>query len=379
MMSDMPERWRLIWAANDTCADLLYATGFVATDPFLWLQANDQQLLVVGTLELARACKEVKPGIEVLSLDAARQRYSATDSDPVAIIKAIASNFDQSNWQVPADFPLLMANHLHDAGVFLNPVPIFFPQRRGKTSAEIEAVRQGVELAEIGLAHALSIIEACDISSEQYLFWQGQVLTAQQLRGEIDAIIARHGGIAIGTIAAPGTQGADPHRVGSGPIAAHQPIVLDIFPRVSSTGYYGDLTRTVVKGKAPEIVVRAYAAVREAQRRAIDTAAVGVKLTQIHTTVESALQQAGFASDRAAFPPYGFFHGTGHGLGLQVHEAPRIISIGTDVLQPGDVVTIEPGLYYRQWGGVRLEDVIAVHADNRIENLTTAPFVLEIA
>jgi Xaa-Pro aminopeptidase len=162
-----------------------------------------------------------------------------------------------------------------------------------------------------------------------------------------------------------------PEHHGTGIILAKTPLVIDVFPRVDATGYCGDLTRTVSKGQPDALVARAHQAVAEAQTAAIAAVGPGVMAKDIHAAAVVVLEKHGFKTDAAASPPYGFFHGLGHGLGLDVHELPRLNASTEEALAPGNVVTIEPGLYYPQWGGVRIEDVVVVTEDG-CRNLTEA-------
>ena len=201
-------------------------------------------------------------------------------------------------------------------------------------------------------------------------------MTAEIIRSVIDSHISSLGGVASNTIVAPGKEGADPHNTGSGPVFAHQPIIIDIFPRVTAHGYHGDLTRTVVKGKASPTVKKAYAAVKKARNLAKKMLKPGISGATVHGQVQKTLEDAGFKTDADAAVPYGFFHTTGHGLGLDVHEYPRISS--TDIrYRSGYVLTVEPGLYYPDWGGVRLEDVIVIEKGG-CRCLTSVPDILEI-
>ena len=378
-LPDMVHGNRLIYAAGESCADILYATGLQTPDPFLWYQAGDKKGLVVSSLEVGRAQKLSGKSTEILSLsDAARLWLDKTPPiSPAKLIAGLAHYAGEHRWSVPEAFPYGLAKKLAETGIELVPVKDFFPERQVKTADEVTHIRYGVRLAEIGLERAVQILSESTVSMNTVLQWQGNAVTAELLQREIDATIARHGGTASHTIAAPGTQAADPHESGTGPIHAHQPIVIDIFPRVDATGYHGDLTRTLVKGKAPGIVRKAYHAVRQAQQAAVDCLRVGVSGKDVHTTAENALVAAGFTTTLTEAEPMGFIHGTGHGLGLEIHELPRVNSSATTPLQAGNVITIEPGLYYPEWGGVRLEDVVVV-TDGGCKSLTTAPFTLEI-
>jgi Xaa-Pro aminopeptidase len=373
-----PATGRLIYAAGESCADLLYASGVMTPDPFLWYSVPGETGIVLSPLEVGRAQKQARKGICVLSIAQAAERWHVPKgkSGPVEMIRALAKLTRVRHWEVPHDFPYGLAVPLRRSRLVLTPVQSFFPERAVKSSCEVELVREGVQLAEAGLYRAIEILREATVADE-LVVWRGETLTAEALRGEVDAEIARRGGTASHTITAPGVQGADCHMSGTGPIFANQPVVLDIFPRVDRTGYCGDLTRTVVKGTASPVVRRAYEVVRDAQRKAIAAAAPGKTGKEIHQIVVDTIAASEFPTDAKAVPPRGFFHGTGHGLGLEVHEAPRFSSGGTEPLVIGNVLTVEPGVYYPEWGGVRLEDVVVIQPDG-CENLTTAPFELEI-
>ena len=373
-----PPAGRLLYAASESSANMLYACGLMIPDPFLCYEIPGETGIVLSPLEVGRAAKEAKAGVRVLSIEQAAAEWSVpkgrrTTAD---LVCALARRGGVRHWQVPSDFPYGLAVQLRRRRLVLTPAGDFFPCRAVKSAAEVELVREGVRLAEAGLARALEILREATIR-DRMVVWRGETLLAETLRGEIDAEISRLGGIAAHTIAAPGVQGADCHACGTGPVAAGQPIVLDIFPRVGRTGYYGDLTRTVVKGKASAVVRRAYETVRDAQAKAIAAVRPGVLGKEVHLVAADAIAGAGFATDVRSVPPRGFFHGTGHGLGLEVHEAPRLSTSGDQALVVGHVVTVEPGVYYPEWGGVRLEDVVAV-CEGGCRNLTTAAFELEI-
>ncbi len=376
----LPPEPALIYADSARHPDLLYLTGLFCEDPFLWFSVNGSQHLAISELELGRARRTLPDAVEVLGLRQVRQAWKMADkpSAPAAYIAAASRRFAVEKWHVPADFPLFLSLALQAQGIATEPVEAFCPQRKIKTPDEIAQIEVGVRLAEQGLQRGLEILGEAEIGRRDRLQWRGHPLTAERLRGEINAEIVRHGGLLSRTIVAPGRQGADPHETGHGPIPAHQPLVLDIFPRVEASGYYGDLTRTVVKGQASAIVKQAFAAVAAAREAAIAMIKPGVAACAVHERAAEILKQHGFASGEQNGRHYGFFHGLGHGLGLELHEAPRLTPGNENPLEHGDTVTVEPGLYYPEWGGLRLEDVVAV-SDCGCRNLTVAPTILEIA
>ena len=176
--------------------------------------------------------------------------------------------------------------------------------------------------------------------------------------------------IAVDTICAGGLQGAQPHNTGSGVLLADYPVVLDIFPRSATTGYWGDLTRTVVKGTPSDFMRRAYDAVLEAREFAKSCIRIGAIPSEIHKCAENILFKHGFSTGCDEKGDYGFFHGLGHGVGLDIHEGPRISPRNSEPLKAGVVVTDEPGLYYPDQGGIRLEDMVYLNDEGKAVTLT---------
>jgi Xaa-Pro aminopeptidase len=203
-------------------------------------------------------------------------------------------------------------------------------------------------------------------------------LTSEKLRAIINTAIIQSGGLASHTIVAGGKQGCDPHEQGHGVLRANEPIIIDVFPRSQKTGYFGDITRTVVKGRPSEGVRKLYHTVERGQEIAFERMKNKVPGREVHKQIQDFFQQEGYKTGRKHGRMQGFFHGTGHGLGLEIHESPRMGPNSTDVLHTGHVVTVEPGLYYPDLGGgVRLEDV-ALITTNGPRNLTKFEKVLEV-
>ena len=375
---------RIIYAGSEGCADLLYLTGFLAEDPFLYLETGEERFLVVSSMEVERARRQARQGVLPLTYWDAAVLWHSTGKSPRSVeslVSAFTRHYGVREWLVPFDFPYGLATRLaarlKGRAALRTARGLFCPGRAVKSRAEIEAVRHAQGLAERGLSRALDILAEASVGKDGILLWRREKLTAEILKAEINISISSAGGLAKGTIAAPGAQAACPHNTGTGPIHANIPVVLDIFPRCEATGYFGDLTRTVVKGRASKTAKAAFLAVRDAQKMVLDTLRPGVTGCAIQRMVEEFFRKRGYRTDLFAESPFGFIHSVGHGVGLEIHEMPTLSSRGEEPLEEGNVVSDEPGLYYPEWGGVRIEDTVALTSDG-CENLSTAPVELEI-
>jgi Xaa-Pro aminopeptidase len=259
-------------------------------------------------------------------------------------------------------------------GVRVSRGPLF-PERAHKTTAEVAAIRRAMRATEAGLQAAIDLLRRATIRGG-WVMSDGRKLTAEELRRVLNAEVFARGCIPAHTIVAAGRRGCDPHDVGGGPIRAGQPIIIDVFPRSEASGYFADITRTVVKGTASEMVRDIYQTVLAGQRLALRMIRHGVRARDVHGAILDLFESRGFPTGEANGRMQGFFHGTGHGLGLEIHEPPRI-AMNDAVLKAGMVVTAEPGLYYYPVGGVRIEDTVLVTRTG-IRNLTRFPKFLEI-
>jgi Xaa-Pro aminopeptidase len=371
-------RARLLYAASDTDPDILYPTGFFAPDPFLFVEARGKRVLVMSDLEIDRARRQAAVD-EVLSWTAFARKVEARGGrgGPAGVIAAALSHLKVRTAAVPRGFPLGLAMELDELGVRLEVEPDpFWPEREIKTAAEVRAITVALRAAEAGLAAGIAALQGCRIARDGWLRRDGRRFTAEDLRAAVNTRILAEGCLPSHTVCAPGDQAVDPHEEGHGPIRAHTPVVMDIFPRSERTGYYGDLTRTVVRGRASDALRTVYALVHEGVRlghRRVEPGADGIA---IHREIQDLFAARGYRTGAMDGRMQGFFHGKGHGLGLQIHEPPSISIRGTR-LRPGHVVTVEPGLYYLGLGGVRIEDVARVTASGSV-NLTRAPKVLEV-
>ncbi len=368
---------RLIYAASETDADLLYATSFFAPDPFLFVQKGRTRYLVMSDLEMDRARQQARVD-RVLSWSriAAPVEKNGRKAKASEVIGLALRQLGLDRVAVPESFPLGLAMELDAHGVRLELLPDpFWPEREIKQPREVRAIEQSLRAAEAGLLAGIEALRGCRIR-EGWLWRDGRRFTAEDLRSVVNTRMMAEGYLPSHTICAHGDQAVDPHEEGHGPIRAHTPIVMDIFPRSEKTGYFGDLTRTVVRGKASFALHQLYAIVHQGVRLGHGRLREGVEGMDVHRDIQALFERQGYHTGMQDGRMQGFFHGTGHGLGLQIHEAP---SLGRrpSRLRAGHVVTVEPGLYYLGLGGVRIEDV-AVVTKTGSRCLTHVPKQLEV-
>jgi Xaa-Pro aminopeptidase len=370
----------LMIADSDHDANMLYAVGMFVPDPFIYLRLRGRSLIVMSDLETDRARKQA-PHCQVLSLHKylKRLRADGLKSPRLSVVAhAILSDRGIRRVVVPHNFSLGLAEELRRHRITVKVKRgAFFPQREQKTPAEVKKISAALMMAEVGMAEAMQVLRNAKIARGGRLLYHNLPLTSEKLRAVIDTAIIQVSGLAAHTIVAGGEQACDPHEGGFGPLRAHEPIIIDIFPRSQKTGYFGDITRTVVRGRASEAVRRLYDTVLQGQKLAFKRVRAGLPTTEPHQAVQKHFEEQGYKTQRRAGRMEGFFHGTGHGLGLEIHESPRMGPNSTGVLRSGQVVTVEPGLYYPELGGVRLEDVALV-TQNGARNLTRFEKVLEL-
>lgn len=353
---------RLLYADSDHNADQLYFGRFFVPDAFIALEIGRRKIAVVNALEYGRALKE-SAFDDVLAYEdwqaRARRQWRVPHAGPAEVIATLARARRVRSFRVPADFPAGLALQLQRRGLRIEPVDgAFFPEREIKSDAEARAIAAGNRCSAQGLAAAADILRRATIRGRR-LWFEGRALTSERVREAVDVACLRAGAIAFNTIVAGGDQGCDPHCRGHGLLRANELIIVDVFPRVASTGYHGDMTRTFLKGTPTDAQAKLVATVRAGQQLALRSIHAGVNGRKVHEAVIASFDAAGFTTRREAAGFVGFFHGTGHGLGLDVHEPPRI-NRSDYRLRRGAVVTVEPGLYYPGLGGCRIEDVVHV-------------------
>ncbi len=353
--------------ASEHNANLYYLTSFLAGDPFLFVRANAQSTLVVSSMERDRAVRSsridrVRSPQDYLDETALSRRDQAVPD----LIDAVLRDSGARHIGVDPAFPITLTDRVRAKGYELQALSGAVERLREVKSVrerrEIEAVQRACERA---LRNALAILRHSTVIGDQ-LCAEGVVVTSEQLKASIGCSLIQDGCTASDVIVAGGVDSALPHLQGSGPLGPDAPIVFDISPQSVTSRYNADMSRTVVRGEPSHELLDMYDTVLGAQDVAFGLLKPGITGAEVHGAVSKFFEQSGFATDLNK--GRGFIHSTGHGLGLEVHERPYVGKTG-GILEPGNVITIEPGLYYPEVGGVRLEDV-AVITKHGYRNIT---------
>lgn len=363
----------LVIDADGDDPDQFYLTDFDAPDPFIALFDGAVILLFDRGLELARARRESRA-----SAVHTVESVAGEDADRGTALATVCDQRDIQSVGVESRFPIATADTLREAGLDLTVgVDPIADQRAIKGPDEREAIERAQRVTERAIEAGVATIREADIDASGRLVRDGDVLTSERVRSAIHRTLVRAGCTPTDTIVAGGADAGDPHERGSGPLRAGEPIVIDVFPRDDASHYHADTTRTVVSGEASDRIAEWHRIVDEARRAAIDAIEPGVSGESVHDAASAVVESAGIPTLRTdPETETGFTHSTGHGVGLAVHEAPRL---GTDAgtLDAGQVVTVEPGIYDPSVGGVRVEDLVVV-TENGCRNLTRLPTALAV-
>jgi Xaa-Pro aminopeptidase len=361
----------LLIRRQENAADIRYLCGTEPPEAAVLIKKSGRILLLVSDMEVNRMRRCVKRGITVKTPG---QIGSSWKNGPVEWIRKTVKTEDVT---VDKNFPYGLAEKLKKEGfrIHLSEKPLC-PRREIKHKDEVNAVRQAQRAAVTAMKAAIQTIEASAIGSGQKLYSGKTLLTSEVVRAVIGRTLLDLDCIAEETIVSCGPASADPHERGEGPLFAGQPIVIDIFPRSNKTGYWGDITRTVCRGPVPVDLKKQYNAVQAAQTAQLKALRAGVFTDTIHRIGAELMEKSGYKTETVDGTPQGFIHGTGHGVGLEIHEAPRISPATHQKLRTGHIVTIEPGLYYPKIGGVRIEDTVLI-TEEGYKMLSPCPKQLE--
>jgi Xaa-Pro aminopeptidase len=355
----------LLYADSEQNADQLYLGRFKCPDPFVSFRLGRRTVALLNALEFGRAIRE-SAFDDVLPYEdwqaRAKKRLRAEVAGPAEVITTFARAQRIRRFQVAPNFPLGLARKLEGYGLRLETAPAaLFPGREVKSDDEARAIAAGNRCCTLGFAAVEDLLRRAAIRRGQ-LWLDGRALTSERVQRDIEIACLCGGGHAVNTIVAGGDQACDPHCRGHGPLRANELIIVDVFPRMAATGYHGDMTRTFLKGTPSEAQAKLVATVRAGHQLGLRSIRAGRNGRLIHKAIEDSFAAQGYPTRREEKGWVGFIHGTGHGLGLEIHEPPRISRVDHRLLR-GTVVTVEPGLYYPGLGGCRIEDVVQVTAD----------------
>jgi Xaa-Pro aminopeptidase len=391
----------LLDAASES-SDQRYLSGFDAPDPFVSLfvpngmdeseSAADEAdadaegsndggsvFLLVSGLEYGRARTESHAAAVSRLADfdyrEKREAHGQEEANHRVLAEFLATQ-DVASVAVPPRFPVGTADGLRDLDVAVTPEydGVLTEARARKTPAEIESIRVAQRANEKAMAAAENLLGEATIGGDDLLYrGEGdEPLTAEAVKTTIETTLLEEGHALDETIVACGADAADPHNRGSGPLEANEPLIIDVFPRGKASNYHADMTRTFCVGEPTEEIERRYDITEEALAAALDAVSPDTTGEAVHDAVCDVYEEAGYATLRSdERTETGFIHSTGHGVGLDVHELPRLSAGGGD-LEAGQVITIEPGLYDPAIGGVRIEDLVVV-TEEGYENLTEYP------
>ena len=373
-----PEIATLFIAASELDSNLYYATKFIAPDSFIYMEIKGERLLVMSDLEMdrARAQASVDRVLSYSELEQKAKTQGIKDPTTVDIVHVVLKEFKIRRLLVPANFPFIHATRLQELGYSLKPKrDPFYEQRVVKTADEVRHIEAAQRATEEAVAAAFETVRRATIEGGG-LHLDGEMLTSERIKKLINVKLMERDCVAQHTIVAGGEQACDPHNEGSGPLPAGRSIIFDVFPRSATSRYFADMSRTVVRGAPTSDLKRLYQTVKDAQEEAIEKVKDGAEGMKIHQGICARFEKAGYMTGVVNGRMQGYFHGTGHGVGLDIHEAPRISRTGS-LLQEGHVVTVEPGLYYPGLGAVRIEDMVLVTKDG-CRNLTDFPKLFEL-
>lgn len=341
-------------------SDIRYFTGASTADGFFAFSLNGKRCALLSALEIDKMRRHSRLD-KLFDLADVCKKFGVA-GQPYAEHLALSKLLKAARVRellVPSDFPALSLQLLSEEGFKIRICEgQIFPERAVKGRAELSLIEKANEVASAGFAVAEEILRRSTIRGK-YIYYAGEILTSQFLRAEIEKIALSLGADAVDTIASSGAQACMPHEVGHGAVAPNSLIVIDIFPKLREGGYFGDMTRTFLKGAPTVAQAKLVETVLSAQELGVGKIRAGINGADVHAAVADFLSRNGYETSVKKGSWRGFFHSTGHGIGLDVHEEP---SLGRRdcVLECGNVVTVEPGLYYPEIGGCRIEDNVVV-------------------
>jgi Xaa-Pro aminopeptidase len=373
-----------ILAGNpDQNMTLYHAIRFLVGDPTVLITSPDgsgktQRTLILRDIEMKRARAHARvdavhcPDDFAPASGLSAERETATAQAAAVCLSRLGAN------RVKADrtLPLIYVHHIEQAGIeVVYDEAMGVADRRAKDEAEVEMLRAAQGATEEAMRMACEMVARAEVGAGGDLMRGGSALTSERVSSAIDVFLLERGYSTPMNIVAGGREGSDCHNRGSGELRTGEPVIIDIFPQNKRTLYNGDCTRTVVNGDVPDEFGRMHAAVVEAKAAGTNAIRAGVTCDAVYRAAMDVIERHGWGrgilADDGPVDACSMQHGLGHGIGLNVHEAP-LVDEGGPELVVGDALTIEPGLYHATIGGVRIEDMVIVRADG-CENLNRLP------
>ncbi len=366
-------------AHNNT---LYHAIRFAVGDPAALVigldTARQERLLIIRDIEMERAKRKARvdtvkcPADFTPSGGLSSDRETATAQSLVECLRRAGVTRVRCDRTLTLDY----VEELRRGSIAVDYDPTLgVAERRAKDASEVASLQEAQSATEEAMRMACGMVAKAAASKDGTLALDGEPLTSERVMSAIDLLLLARGCSTPGSIVAGGTLGSDCHDHGHGVLRTEEPVIIDIFPRSKTTRYNGDCTRTVVNGRVPTELARMHATVVEAKAAAIGATRAGTTGDAVHAATSAVITARGY---HMGLPPAGapaewcgMVHGTGHGIGLEVHEPPLLV-VGGPQLVVGDALTIEPGLYCRAIGGVRVEDMVIVTAKG-CDNLNRLP------
>ena len=351
-------------------ADMRYLTRFRTTDPVVFLQKHgDRGTVIVSRMEYERAARE-SSAVPMTRDQAGLTEIVKEEKNRWRAYARMIAGLAGGDVLIPPQFPSALARELEAFSRVIVDEDTVLSARAVKSEEEIAAISRVQEATEAAMGGAISSIRSS--RARKGILYRGRIpLTSEILQEEVAMTLLSRGCRAVDTIISCGEDSAIPHVRGSGPLREGASIILDLFPQDEETGYTADMSRTVVKGEPLPELKEMFDAVLGAQCLAATLVRPGTTGAEIHGKVVDSFRERGFESDTK-----GFIHNLGHGVGLEVHELP-VLGPGGGELAAGNVITLEPGLYYPGTGGVRLEDM-GVVTPKGFRDLTKMPRELRV-
>ena len=374
----------LIVGDTERVPELRHEVPLTIPDPFFYVERDGRRIVVIHSMEIPRI-EEAGVGLEVHPIEefgsdellrAGLDTYAYRNELTVRVARGLGLE----RALVPRQFPLAVADELRTIGVELTVDQDHFDdRRRAKSESELAGIRRAQRATEAAMGEAFELLRRAEPRNGG-LAVDGEPLTCELVKERIQAAFLRNGAFSADPIVSHGPQTAVGHDMGTGPIAADDVVLLDLFPQDLASACYADMTRTFAVGRVSDEVREWHRLCKEALDRAVAGVRPGVGGGDLHREASALFAEHGhptqLTKEEGTVLEDGFYHGLGHGVGLAVHEAPSLGLIGQELVV-GDVVTIEPGLYRQGVAGVRIEDLVLVTEDG-CEVLTDFHYDLEV-